>query len=259
VIKKTLFIYCILAISSTSCVKDILCIDGNGIVEDQRRNAQAFHQIENSTLADVIYKKADSVSITIKAETNILSHIVTETSNGVLEIRTDPGSACFSHTQQPVITVTSPGLDNLVLTGSGGIIADSLSGNSVSIKLTGSGHVSAAVISGKDLSVTITGSGDIDIVKASVQNSDLRISGSGDINIKGNSDKGNMSISGSGDILADDFLILASTETISGSGNIHTHVANSLTATISGSGNIYLKGNPTITQVISGSGRIIRQ
>ncbi len=257
--KKTLIITCILVISATSCLKDLICINGNGIVEDQRRDAQPFHQIENSTFADVIYKKADSVSIMVRAETNILTHLVTEFSNGILEIRTDPGSACFSDTEQPVITVTSPNLDNLISSGSGGIIADSLTGNSVTIRLSGSGDVAAGVISSNDLSVTVTGSGDIDIVKALCQNTDLRITGSGDISIKGNSDNANMRISGSGDINAYDFLILAAIEIISGSGNIHSRVESTLNATISGSGNIYLKGNPVITQVISGSGRIIRQ
>jgi hypothetical protein len=257
--KKTLIISCVLAISATSCLKDLVCISGNGIVEHQRRPAREFHRIENSTSAEVIYKKADSVSISVLAETNIASHIVTETTNGVLEIRTEPGSVCFSHTQKPVITVTSPLVDDIVLTGSGGMIADSLAGNSVSIQLTGSGDISAGVITYTDLSIIVTGSGDIDIVKAAGEDSGMRITGSGDINIKGESDNGNLRISGSGDIHASDFLIMAATETISGSGDIHTRVANTLTATISGSGNIYLKGNPVITQVISGSGRIIRE
>ncbi len=133
--KKTLIIGSLLAVSATSCLKDIFCISGNGIIQTETRDVQTFHQIENSTFADVIYKKADSVSVTIKAETNIISHIVTETNNGILDIRTDPGSTCFDPTEQPVIIVTSPELNNLVLTGSGGIIADSLSGNSVIIKL----------------------------------------------------------------------------------------------------------------------------
>ncbi len=257
--KNTLIIISLVALCTSSCLKDIICIDGNGIVENQSRDAQAFHQIENSTFADVIYKKADSVSINIRAESNIIGHIITETTNGILEIRTDPGSTCFDRIEQPVITVTSPELNNIILTGSGGIIADELSGNSIIIKSTGSGDLSSGIITCNDLSVTVTGSGDIDIVNASCQNSDLRISGSGDISIRGNCDNGNMRISGSGDIHADEFPLISATETISGSGNIFTRVENSLTAIISGSGNIYLKGNPSINQVISGSGRIIRR
>jgi hypothetical protein len=256
--KNILIISCILALATTSCIKDLICIDGNRIVETQSRNATAISQIENSTAVDVIYKKADAVSITVKAESNLLGHIITETNNGILEIRTDPRSACFDYHEQPVITVTSPELKNIVLSGSGELIADMMTGNSVIIKLSGSGDIVADMISCDDLSVTISGSGDIEIINAECQDADILLTGSGDLSISGNGDEGHLRITGSGDIVADQFPLMSATETISGSGNIFTRVENSLTAILSGSGNLYLKGNPTINQTVTGSGRIIK-
>ena len=68
-----------------------------------------------------------------------------------------------------------------------------------------------------------------------------------------------MRITGSGDIKSDGFHLITATETITGSGNIHTQVQSSLKAVISGSGNIYLRGNPSVDQATTGSGRIIRR
>jgi len=256
--KKTFIISSILVVSMTSCIKDLICINGNGILETELRTSTGFNGIVNSTSIDVIFKKADSVSVSVRAESNLLSHIVTETVDGNLEIRTVPGNACFDFVHQPVITVTSPELSSVLSTGSGALIADTLSGASVSIKMTGSGDVTAGTIICGDFSITLTGSGNIDVTKASCDNSDFLISGSGDIGIKGNSDTGQLRISGSGNISAGEFLIMEAIEIISGSGNIYTMVENSLNATISGSGNIYVNGDPEINQNISGSGRIIK-
>jgi hypothetical protein len=256
--KRIAVIFTVLALSLTSCIKDMICINGNGIIETESRNTSSFNQIENSTLANVIYRQSDEVTITVVAESNLLGHIVTENTNGNLKIRTDSWNTCLDYTERPVITVTSPSLKNIESSGSGDMFADIMSGNSLIIKLSGSGKVVAESLSCNDLSVIISGSGDIEISEAFCQDADFNLSGSGDLDISGTSDKGHFRISGSGDINADEFQINNATENISGSGDIFTFVTNSLTAALSGSGNIYLKGDPTINQNVSGSGRIIK-
>jgi hypothetical protein len=256
--KNTLIIAGIVTFSLTSCIKSLVCIDGNGLVEVQLRETPLFHSVENSTMVDVVYKIADTAGISILAESNLLSHIVTETSNGRLEIKTDPRNACFDNNQTPVITITSPSLDNIVLTGSGDFTADLVTGNLVDFKITGSGDIDAGIISCNELSITITGSGDIDIDDGTCDEADFTLSGSGDLSIEGSSDEGIFRVTGSGDINSGDFLMMSATETISGSGNIYTWVENTLNATLSGSGNLYLRGDPVVTQSVTGSGKIIK-
>jgi len=256
--KRILIIGFVLTISATSCIKDLICINGNGMIETQSREASSFNQIENSTGADVIYRQSDDVSITVVAESNLLGHIVTESVNGNLKIKMDPWNACLDYNERPVITVTSPELKNIVLSGSGTLFADIMSGSSVIIRLSGSGDIVAENLSCDDLSVILPGSGDVSVADASCQDADIVLSGSGNIGISGNGENGHLRISGSGNINADEFQLNSATETISGSGNIFTYVISSLTAVISGSGNIYLKGDPSINQTVSGSGRIIK-
>ncbi len=257
--KRVFIIAGILAISVTSCLKDIFCISGNRNLETEHRNTELFSEVTNSTGIDVIFLKADSVTIAVTAESNLFDHIVTETSGGNLEIRTSPRSSCIDFNRRPLIVITAPELSAAVLTGSGDMSADTLSGGTVTVKSTGSGNLAAGTIICQDLFVTLTGSGDVDIENSSCQNPELVITGSGDLGIKGSGTHCIIKVTGSGDIDAYEFPVVTATETITGSGDIHTLVENSLNAAITGSGNIYLKGNPVINQTITGSGRIIRQ
>lgn len=256
---KKLFTLSILIFTLSSCIKELSCIDGNGKMENQVRNTTNFSELVNTTQADVIFHKADSLSITVNAESNLLKHIMTIIENNRLEIRTDPQDACFDYRHKPVVTVTAPELYILKLTGSGNISADSISGNSVGMELTGSGDLFTDHIQCNDLAIIISGSGDAGLRDAICKNADFTMTGSGDMSITGNCENGIMKITGSGDIDSDAFKLITADETISGSGNIYTDVQNNLKAVISGSGNIYLSGNPAIDQTITGSGKIIRR
>jgi hypothetical protein len=257
--KKVFIIAGILAVSTTSCLKDIFCINGNRDLETEYRNTELFSEVSNSTAIDVIYMKADSVSVIVTAETNLFDHIVTETSGGILEIRTSPRNSCIDFNRKPLIVITSPELVTAVLSGSGDMTADTLSGEAVTVKCTGSGDLAAGTIICKDLFVTLTGSGDIGIGKATCQNPDIVITGSGDLGIAGSGINAVYKVTGSGDINSYEFPVENATETITGSGDIQTRVENILNAVLTGSGNIYLKGDPVINQTITGSGRIIRR
>ena len=241
-----------------SCLKDLLCIRGNGIEETEVRRAFAFNKIENSTSIDVIYKKADTTSITIRADENLLEYITTETNNNTLEIRIRNGSTCLDFDTKPLITVTSPGLKTVFESGSGTFFADEMSGNDVAIKMSGSGDISIAKVSSTGMTVTLSGSGNIDLNNCIGVNSDVFLSGSGNIRLAGQNESSNLKISGSGEINAENLMLGSAYIIISGSGDIFANVENSLTAIISGSGNIYLKGDPTISTTTSGSGRIIK-
>lgn len=255
---KIFFTIVLILFLSSSCIKNMLCIDGNGSPATESREATLINHVVNTTAADVVYRKGDTTSITIFAESNLISHIVTDVNSmGKLEIRTDPRNACFDYRQKPRITITSPLLSGMEVTGSGNFEADSLSGQGVELKLTGSGNLYTRFISTEELIVIHTGSGNAEIGRSECDDTDFTITGSGDLSISGNATGGTTRVTGSGNVEAADLILTTANATITGSGNIYTHVVNSLNAVISGSGNIYLRGNPTVNQSISGSGRVI--
>jgi hypothetical protein len=254
---RLIFTLIIIEFITVSCLKNIVCIDGNGQLATESRMVSEITDLINATSVDLIYRKADSVSVTIEAESNLIGHIVTSAAGGRLQIRTDPRNTCFNYTIRPVITVTSPELNSMDLTGSGSFEADTLSGNTVEVRLTGSGNLYTGSINSDNIIITVTGSGDASIMNAIGFDSDFTLTGSGNLEIAGKAENGVMRVTGSGDVKSENFIITTATETITGSGNIYTNVLNTLTAVISGSGNIYVRGNPTVNQTITGSGRVM--
>jgi hypothetical protein len=247
-----------LMISVGSCLDDLTPIRGNGIITTEKRRTGPFIKLENSTSIDIVYKKADTTSVTISADENLLEYIITETYNNTLEIKTSDRKTYLDFTGRPLVTITSPYLEQAFFSGSGDFLADEMSGNEVKISLSGSGDISTDYISCTGLSITISGSGTINIKDCQSNTSDISLSGSGNVQIKGQVEDCNFKISGSGAIFAENYIAGSASVNISGSANVFTYVENDLTAVISGSGNIYLKGNPTINQTVSGSGRIIK-
>jgi hypothetical protein len=255
--KNIILLTVLLMISLSSCLEDILSIRGNGIIVTERRRSRMFSRLENSTSIDVVYKKADSTSITITADENLIDYIITENYDNTLEIRTRHSNTNLDFRDRPLITITSPELEEAVISGSGTFIADEMSGNTIIIKMSGSGDISADKVVGTDLTVMLSGSGHISIKDCQCESSDLFLSGSGSINIKGAAEDNKLKITGSGEVFAEDLLMGSASVIITGSGSAFTNIEHALTGIITGSGNIYVRGNPTINQTITGSGRII--
>ena len=245
--------------SLSSCLDDLFCVNGNGIAEVERRRVTSFTSIRNETSFDVIYKKADSTGLSIKAEQNILKYIETNVYDGCLEIETSPGSVCLDYNIKPVISISSPGLSGAFLAGSGEITADTLAGEIVTVTVSGSGNLSVKRITSDDSQIRLSGSGDLEIAEMLTRNADFTVSGSGNITVTGSSDTESLRISGSGNIQAGNFEVNTASVIISGSGNAYTNIEVYLYGLLSGSGNIYLTGDPEIDQKITGSGRIIKR
>jgi hypothetical protein len=256
---KSVYLLPVLTAIFISCDKPFNCIDGNGQMSSEKRFATEINAIVNTTSVDVAYVKADSTSLWVNAESNLLEHIATVITDGRLEIRTDPRNACFNYNTKPLITISSPELRAVDLTASGDFSSDTLSGNIVEVRSTGSGDLKSNVISCGDLRITLTASGDIGTDFGLCKKADLSLTGSGDIILGGATDDVTMRITGSGNIRAGDFIANTANETITGSGNITTRVNSILAAVITGSGNIYLYGAPVVNETITGSGRVIRR
>lgn len=244
-------------ITLNSCIEGFMFLKGNGIEETEIRRTAGFINVENTTSADVIYKKADTTGVTITGDENLIEYIVTETYDNTLEIKFRNDGIHLDFKKRPVITITSPKLEKVILSGSGAFFADEMTGNTVTLKLSGSGDISVENVISGSLIANISGSGNISIPESQNISSDLFISGSGEINISGNSTSGNIKITGSGEVYTEGYNLKTASVLISGSGNSYIKIEVELNAIISGSGSIYLKGNPLISKTISGSGRII--
>jgi hypothetical protein len=242
----------------TSCLDDLFCVNGNGIIEVESRQLESFDQVENSTSFEVVYKIADTLGARITTDQNLLQYIETNIHDGCLEIRTKPGNICLDCTRQPLIEVSSPDLKGVVISGSGELTADTMAGETVTLKVSGSGDLSVHQVISDDSQLILSGSGSIGISELFCLNADIQISGSGKVTVSGESENEHLRITGSGNIHAYNFPVQSATITISGSGDAYTNIETYLNGHISGSGNIHVIGDPNIDQAITGSGRIIK-
>jgi hypothetical protein len=240
-----------------ACDMFIDCIDGNGDVQTELRDAVPFTAIANETSFHVNYIQDDEYSITVEAESNILPYIETEITSGSLEIRTIRGTHCLNYTRHPVVTVTAPNISEIVSAGSGDFFSGPLSGTDVRIVNSGSGDITAGTVSGTEVSIVISGSGNVMTDEIASATMKATLTGSGDLTMSGEAVTSRYVVSGSGTAFSRYFASDDATVTMSGSGSVYATVYDNLNAVISGSGNIYLLGDPDVNLTRTGSGRII--
>ena len=255
--KEITFTFLFVLLLTGSCLEGLLCVKGEGNLTEEYRHTENFTGIANSTSIDVIYRKADTSGLLLEAEENLLYYILTEVEGNTLSIRIREHTACINFTEKPLITVTSPSINDLVSTGSGNMFLQDITGEAVEIRSSGSGDINCETLDAQDLFIKISGSGNINCDETSSLYSEIKISGSGDLSLGGSCNNADITVSGSGSIYGISYLLSTAGITISGSGNVYTSISDKLTAILTGSGNIYLRGDPEIHKNVTGSGIII--
>lgn len=228
--KKTLKAVLGLLLFFSSCNQVII---GEGPVVKQSRLPGEFSRIELDIPATLTYIVADSVSLTIVAQENIIGLITTETDGELLEIK----STKDYKSNKPVeIIMTLRPLDAIFLNGPG--------------KIRG-----INTMSGDEIKLEINGSGDI---KGNFNYRFLRseIDGAGDLHLSGKVQEHKAQINGSGDINAIDLLADICRVTINGAGDAEVQVASKLQIKVTGSGTVRYSGTPAISSEITGSGEV---
>lgn len=250
---KLFFPAFILTILMSSCFQNVFEY-GNGIITEETRNIPAFNSIASSGAFHIYFEYADTPSVRVSCESNLIQYIETAVFENELKIRT-PNFINIRPRKTIEVYIVGPEIEKIYLSGSGIIHTDSVSADNLTLGLGGSGKIETTFY-GKNLYTNVSGSGDINVY-AECALYDVTISGSGKINVSGFADVSKYNISGSGDIHAYDFPVNEAEVRISGSGNLYLNVEEKLTANISGSGNIHYIGYPQIFSNISGSGKLI--
>ncbi len=210
-----------LVCSSFGCkVLHELHIDGDGIqgsgkAKSESRTVGSFSKIAVEGSADVNWTRSDKQSLMVKTDDNLLSNLETVIKGDTLYIKFK--ESCSSKVES-VVTISSPTLDGLA----------------------------------------ISGSSDANLSGISAQNFAVSISGSGDMVAKGTAKTASISISGSGDIDAFGLELDSADVSIAGSGDMKLSVKNVLDASIAGSGDISYRGNPKVQKSVMGSGDVVR-
>lgn len=215
-------------------------VKGNGNVVTEERSTSDYDQVRVAGFFDVILVAGNEGKISVKAEENLMKHIITEVNGTSLKIYTEKGYNLNPSWNKGVhITVPFTDLDEVTLSGSGDINTKN-------------------VIKADYFSTSVSGSGDVNLMIDATRLKG-KVTGSGDLRLKGSSNSAEYAVTGSGDIFAFEVNAEDVEAKVTGSGDIRANCNGFLTARVTGSGDIKYTGNPKKEDSkVSGSGDITK-
>lgn len=240
-LEKFVLVVSVLLIAGMACSIPTIVIGSNesirgtGDVIQATQAVSNFHSLRLSGIGHVYVEQGDTEGLVIEAEENLIPYFEIEVSQGTLDIGIRQGVNL--RPLEPVnFFLTIQNLDEIQLSGSGGI--------------------EMGVFAGASLELILSGSGEIRIEQLAVSRLGTVLSGSGEIDLGGVVDHQKLTIGGSGEYRARELASTSADITISGSGSSVVFVEDELNVTISGSGNVRYAGDPNLRQSIPGSGSI---
>jgi hypothetical protein len=228
------------ALLTLSCTDDdsgmnSATIYGSGILENESRSLPAVHSIDLRLPGDVNLTYGQQQAISVTADDNVLEHIETVDSSGILIIRQAAGISLSDYDLTVNLTLTD--LQGIVCSAPGTIEStNTFEVESVGIELSSSGLIILDV--------------DADVVST-------LLSGIGPITLTGAADVHSIVLSGTGTVQASELNTGVTNVVLSGTGNVYVMVSDLLDVELSGTGSVYYQGNPAINSHITGEGGII--
>ena len=231
-------------------------VEGKGPVVSRKLNIESFKGIDLKGSFNVHIKYGTKQKVVAKGQQNIIDRLNRDVADNVWSISLKKGNYRNFNLD---IFITVPGMDKIILSGSGYIEAKKIAGKNLLLKILGNGNINILDAShvSSEIYLIISGSGDMQVKNIKAKKTSMEISGSGNIDAAGESNYLECIINGSGNITAFNLKSNTGNISISGSGNSKVLATNALDVSISGSGDVFYRGRPEITQTISGSGNLI--
>ena len=210
-------------------------IIGSGVFVEEDRPVSGFSDVRLLSVAAVFIEQGGRESVMVRAEDNVISHVLTEVVGGVLEISTEAGVS-FEDIGPIQVFVTARDLRGVDLDGVGDIQVMGVSFSELDVRLIGTGSMNLDEMDGERLTV--------------------RMEGVGVIAIGGRVSEQTVELFGVGDYRAKRLHSERAEVTIHSLGSATVRVSQYLRATIRGSGSIFYYGTPTVESDITGSGSV---
>ncbi|WP_417069146.1 head GIN domain-containing protein [Niveibacterium terrae] len=194
------------------------------------RPLENFARIDSSVPFDVVWQAGPHARLHAEGDQELLEHLQIENSAGVLKLSTRKSWLSWSvGSRKLTISVSSPTL--------------------VDVRLTGSGDLKVQGVRGAEFSVALRGSGNVVLndVQAGVLNAEL--AGSGDLSAVGVVDGLSARLKGSGDIRFADLKAKVAGANLAGSGDVRLWASEKVILRCGGSGDITVGGSPRVRDV----------
>jgi hypothetical protein len=208
---------------------------GSGNIVTEKRAVGNFSGIIASSSIQIEVKIGPVADVQVEADDNIIKHIITSVSDGILRIKTQNlHNISNAHIK---VYITTPVLENITASASATVkVLDLIKDNNkLSFKASSSADIEAEV-DAPEVETEANSSGSVTL-KGRTKNYKAKVSSSGDIN--------------SAELLSENTEVSASS---SGSADVHASV--SLLANASSSGSIDYYGTASVKQSVSSSGSV---
>ncbi len=218
---------------SAGCIEMIRGVRGNGNVVTQQIGVKSFDAIKVGGSFEVYLNQADTESLKIEADENLMDLISARVRDNTLIITTREQ---IRDAKALKVYITFKDLRKMNFSGA--------------VEVTGMNKLNF-----NDLSFHASGASEVEL-NIAAKGLEMDLSGASEIDIKGYVKDVNMDISGAVDLSAyeletDNFNI-----EISGAAKARINVNKKLDARISGAGSLRYKGNPNLKTRVSGAGSI---
>jgi hypothetical protein len=208
---------------------------GSGNMETQEREVRDVERVRLTHIGELTIIQGDKEGLTVEADDNLLRYIETEMRGRELVIGVDDDVQL--EPDNPIrYTLRIKNLDEVSISGSANVYAESLQTGDLSLEISGSGNMTVDALNAEDLR--------------------LRASGSGNFDLTGEVETQDISITGSGNVTGGDLASRQAEVTISGAGNVTLWVSDGLDIRVTGVGNIDYYGRPEVSQSITGGGEV---
>jgi len=231
---------------------------GSGKVASESREVSNFSSIRLEGIGDVIITQADTTSLRIEAEDNLIPYFETSVQGDTLVIGIK--DQYFGYNLRPTkpvkFYVSTPNISAVTLAGSGNITTGDVKTTGFKASLLGSGNITADSLAATSVDINLAGSGNVNLGTVTADTISSTIAGSGNITLAGEVFNQSARIVGSGDYRASGMQSKNANINVTGSGNSRITVSDSLNVTILGSGDVTYAGKPSVNTTIAGSGHV---
>lgn len=154
----------------------------------ETRNISAFEKLEASTAVNIKYVQGTPVSLKISGDSEAVAATKTRLSDGKLKIwRTDKQQKNFGPDRTVTVTVTTPVIRKIELSGACGFSADRLSRDGdIEIDLKVATAVDIKNLNAAEVEIDCSGASKVSVAKSSTKSIDLDLSGASTATIAGN-------------------------------------------------------------------------
>jgi len=237
---------------AAGCVVGQQVVTGSGDVLTREMEYRDFNNLEISHAFRAEISHADSFSVSITADENMMEYLDVRQRGDTLYIGLKSGYSYVSTTHRA--TVTMPELRRLELSGaSRGKMNGFSSAQPLSLNISGASSLELNDITAGDSKFNVSGASK---VSGSIQTADsgLGVSGAGSVGLNGSAEDIIAEASGASTMELDDFRVNNAKVELSGASRATVNVSGQLDVDLSGASRLSYSGSPTLGEVTVSGG-----